>query len=55
MAACGQRARSGHFENGQQTGERTDKKGKVYKVTMIKAKKQAAPSSVRPRSCAGRP
>ena len=36
----GTKMRSGHFENGEQTGEWTtyDKKGQVYKVTVIKPK-----------------
>ena len=36
----GTKMRSGHFENGEQTGEWTtyDKKGQVYKVTAIKPK-----------------
>ncbi len=39
----GTKRRSGHFENGEQTGEWTtyDKAGQVYKVTRIKPK--AAP------------
>ncbi|BEP35121.1 hypothetical protein GmRootV59_20920 [Variovorax sp. V59] len=37
----GTRMRSGHFENGEQTGEWTtyDKEGAVYKVTRMKPKK----------------
>ncbi len=37
----GTKMRSGSFENGEQVGEWTtyDKKGKVYKVTQMKAKK----------------
>jgi antitoxin component YwqK of YwqJK toxin-antitoxin module len=37
----GTKMRSGHFENGEQVGEWTtyDKSGKVYKVTVIKPKK----------------
>lgn len=36
----GTKLRSGHFEKGEQTGEWTtyDRKGKVYKVTLIKPK-----------------
>ncbi len=36
----GTKMRSGHFENGEQTGEWTtyDKKGQVYKVTKMKPK-----------------
>jgi antitoxin component YwqK of YwqJK toxin-antitoxin module len=36
----GTKLRSGHFKNGEQTGEWTpyDKKGQVYKVTRIKPK-----------------
>ena len=36
----GSKMRSGHFENGQQVGEWTtyDKKGQVYKVTVMKSK-----------------
>lgn len=39
--------RSGHFENGQQTGQWTtyDKKGEVYKVTTIKPKPTAPTKS----------
>jgi antitoxin component YwqK of YwqJK toxin-antitoxin module len=38
----GTRMRSGHFENGEQTGEwiTYDKHGKVYKVTNFKPKKK---------------
>ncbi len=38
----GTKMRSGHFDNGQQTGEWTtyDKKGQVYKVTKMKTKKR---------------
>lgn len=37
----GTRLRSGYFENGAQTGEWTtyDRKGKVYKVTVMKLKR----------------
>jgi antitoxin component YwqK of YwqJK toxin-antitoxin module len=37
----GSKLRSGYFENGKQTGEWTtyDRKGKVFKVTKMKAKK----------------
>jgi antitoxin component YwqK of YwqJK toxin-antitoxin module len=37
----GSRLRSGHFEQGQQVGEwiTYDRKGEVYKVTQIKAKR----------------
>ena len=36
----GTKLRSGHFDNGQQTGEWTtyDKRGQVYKVTTMKPK-----------------
>jgi antitoxin component YwqK of YwqJK toxin-antitoxin module len=40
----GTKLRSGHFDNGQQTGEWTtyDRAGKVYKVTTIKPKAKKA-------------
>ena len=36
----GTKMRSGHFENGEPTGEWTtyDKKGQIYKVTQMKSK-----------------
>ena len=36
----GTKMRSGHFENGEPTGEWTtyDKKGQIYKVTLMKSK-----------------
>lgn len=43
----GTKLRSGHFENGQQTGQWTtyDKKGQPYKVTTIKPKPTAPAKS----------
>ena len=43
VALDGTKMRSGHFEDGVQTGEWTtyDKKGQVYKVTQMKPKRKA--------------
>ena len=46
----GSKMRSGSFKNGQQSGERTtyDRKGKVYKVTLMKPAKAPAKRKRKP-------
>ena len=53
----GSKLRSGHFENGKQTGKWTtyDRQGKVYKVTEMKPKPPSRIAAAQPAGRRARP